>query len=670
MKKGFYFVAIIFIALAPLKAFAINYTINFTGTGASSIVNSVIVQNLTHGTSVTVPSGNVLNLSDGLNAVEQVNGNDETIRVYPTSVDGMYKVSFFAKQAGSTQINAFSIDGRKVARISTDLQTGSNSFELSLPKGSFVIQVMGNEYTYTIKMLNPTSTQGSPKISYNGTEEPVSLRPQKSKSFTLGITTMIYSAGDRLLYKAVSGKCGTIVTDVPSSSKTTNFDFAECKDADGNYYTVVTIGTQTWMAENLNATKYRTGESIFNITESKAWATLSSGAWSDYNNDAINGVKYGKLYNWYAVSDARNIAPIGWHVATDAEWTTLENNLIANGGNFDGSTTGNKYAKSLASNADWLTSVNTGTIGNDLTKNNSSGFSANPGGERGFVDGAFVGIGSGGLWWSSTQTGNSIWARDLYSGYSNVLRYNDGVGTGLSVRCVKNYSVPNTSITDIDGNIYHAVTIGTQVWMVENLKTTKYRNGENIPNVTDNTAWARLSTGAWCDYDNSAANGTKYGKLYNWYAVADDRKLAPTGWHIPSNAEWVMLEDYLIANGYNYNGSTSGDRISNNKIGKALAATTDWLTTTGTGNVGYNLSKNNSSGFSGLPGGCRNFYPTGNFSDVGYNANWWSSSEADSNSKVAWDRGLYYGYSGTDWGSSTERYGFSVRCIRDTPFVP
>jgi len=121
MKKGFYFVAIIFIALAPLKAFAINYTINFTGTGASSIVNSVIVQNLTHGTSVTVPSGNVLNLSDGLNAVEQVNGNDETIRVYPTSVDGMYKVSFFAKQAGSTQINAL-IYRQEVIRLNYPYQ--------------------------------------------------------------------------------------------------------------------------------------------------------------------------------------------------------------------------------------------------------------------------------------------------------------------------------------------------------------------------------------------------------------------------------------------------------------------------------------------------------------------------------------------------------------------
>ena len=92
------------------------------------------------------------------------------------------------------------------------------------------------------------------------------------------------------------------------------------------------------------------------------------------------------------------------------------------------------------------------------------------------------------------------------------------------------------TVKDIDGNVYHTVTIGTQIWMVENLKTTKYRNGDGIPNVTDNTQWGNLTTWAYCNYNNDAANGTKYGKLYNWYAVNDSRNIAPTGWHVPTDA--------------------------------------------------------------------------------------------------------------------------------------
>src|ERR1035437_9005989 len=209
-------VAFCFLGSLSVKTVALNYTITFTGTGASTTVGSVIVQNLTKGTTVTVPAGNVLNLSDAPNAVGQVSANDETIRVYPASVGGKSIVSFFAKQAGSTQLSVFSLDGRKVAGISTDLQAGSNTFELSLPRGVFVIQVTGNEYAYTAKLLNQTGTQGKPGIAYTGTEKPATSSPQKSKSSTLGTTTMAYTAGDQLLYKATSGTYNAIVTDVPT----------------------------------------------------------------------------------------------------------------------------------------------------------------------------------------------------------------------------------------------------------------------------------------------------------------------------------------------------------------------------------------------------------------------------------------------------------------------
>src|ERR1035437_2815170 len=194
-----------------LKSYALDYTIIFTGTGASTTIMSVIVQNLTKGTTVTVPVGNVLNLNDAPNAVEQLNANDETIRVYLNLVEGKSTVSFFAKQAGSTQLNAFSIDGRKIAGITENLQTGINSFQLSLPKGSFAIQVVGNGYTYTAKMINQTGTVRKPEIAYIGTVKQATSNPQKSKSSTLGTTTMTYATGDQLLYKGTSGNYSTIV---------------------------------------------------------------------------------------------------------------------------------------------------------------------------------------------------------------------------------------------------------------------------------------------------------------------------------------------------------------------------------------------------------------------------------------------------------------------------
>jgi uncharacterized protein (TIGR02145 family) len=206
-------------------------------------------------------------------------------------------------------------------------------------------------------------------------------------------------------------------------------------DIDGNIYNIITIGTQTWMVQNLKVTHYRNGDVITNITSSSTWASSTTGAWCDYSNTATNGTKYGHLYNWYAVADPRNIAPVGWHVATDVEWTTLQNYLTANGFNYDGSTTGNFYAKSLAAKTDWTTSTVTGAVGNNLTLNNSSGFTALPGGY--FSSSAFTGLLTYARWWTSTQATTGSYSRRLYYTGSGMNSYDYAKNYGLSVRCVK-----------------------------------------------------------------------------------------------------------------------------------------------------------------------------------------------------------------------------------------
>jgi len=183
------------------------------------------------------------------------------------------------------------------------------------------------------------------------------------------------------------------------------------------------------------------------------------------------------------------------------------------------------------------------------------------------------------------------------TGYGSAMSFTTLEGGSGAI--VFNPNITYGSMTDIDGNTYKTVTIGTQTWMAENLKVTKYNDGTNIPNVTDDTEWGNLTTGAYCNYNNDQSNVATYGRLYNWYAV-NTGKLCPTGWHVPSDAEWTTLEDYLIANGYNYDGTTI-----DNKIAKAMASSSGWESYSEVGVIGNDdyPEKQNASGFTALPGG-------------------------------------------------------------------
>jgi uncharacterized protein (TIGR02145 family) len=200
-------------------------------------------------------------------------------------------------------------------------------------------------------------------------------------------------------------------------------------DIDGNVYETVKIGRQVWMKQNLRVTHYRNGVAIPNVIDSTAWNGLTTGAYCNYNNDADNVAAYGRLYNWYAVSDSQNIAPTGWHVASDSEWQALSDYL---GG---GSVAGGKMKE--VGTTHWLT-PNTGAT-------NSSGFSALPGGYRYSRNGLYLGMGLYAHFWSSTRdrygswSGGWSWYRYLYYFNSNLSRSENYKGYGFSVRCVMDY---------------------------------------------------------------------------------------------------------------------------------------------------------------------------------------------------------------------------------------
>ncbi len=184
------------------------------------------------------------------------------------------------------------------------------------------------------------------------------------------------------------------------------------------------------------------------------------------------------------------------------------------------------------------------------------------------------------------------------------------------------------------------IVIGTQHWMSKNLELAFYKNGDPVPQVSDPTAWAALTTGAWCYYNNDSSKGSTYGKLYNWFAVNDPRGLAPIGWHIPSHAEWTILSTKLGVVG------VAGGKMKE-------AGTINWTSP--------NTGADNTSGFTSLPSGFRN--GSGSFGGIGNFVYWWSASEF--NAALAWTRYLYYSNSGISSGNNDKLAGFSVRCIRD-----
>ncbi len=223
--------------------------------------------------------------------------------------------------------------------------------------------------------------------------------------------------------------------------------------------------------------------------------------------------------------------------------------------------------------------------------------------------------------------------------------------------CKKDKPTPAPiTVTDVDGNTYKTITIGTQVWMAENLKTTQYADKTPIPEITDLASWTIDTKGAMCWYQNDASNKAKYGALYNWFAVTNPAGLAPQGWHVASDADWQTLEDYLIANGYNYDGSKTG-----NKIGKAVAATVGWTVDQTLGHVGNSSETNNKTGFNLPPAG---FRYSNDFGFSGEGAYLWTTTSASNKNAIY--RGLNsYGYDLTSDGQALKNSGMSIRCVKD-----
>ena len=421
MKKVLFLVVI----FCALKINAQNYQIRFAGTGASSEVITVKVENLTIGGTPLILQGNdILHLtgSTGINPAENV--QSLKLKVFPNPATGNSKLLIDPPCSGNAIIAVLDITGKQIAGIQSFLDNSVQEFQLSgLNKGFYLISVKGNTYHYSGRLLSNSLTGGKIIISHISSSQTFDEKePDRDIKGSFTTIDMVYSAGDIMKFTGTSGNYSTVKTEIPEEDKTITFNFIACTDGDNNNYPVVEIHGQKWMAENLKTTKYSDGSEIQVITDNTAWKNLTTGACCDYENNSGNVTTYGKLYNWPAAVDSRNICPTGWHVPEKDDWGTLNNNLG------DGMIAGSKLKETGTGH--W-NSPNT-----DAT--NETGFTSLPGGSRSGIDGTFKNINSSGYWQSKTPV-------DELNSYGAGMSYNYGwlatvkgiKQNGFSVRCLK-----------------------------------------------------------------------------------------------------------------------------------------------------------------------------------------------------------------------------------------
>ncbi len=248
--------------------------------------------------------------------------------------------------------------------------------------------------------------------------------------------------------------------------------------------------------------------------------------------------------------------------------------------------------------------------------------------------------------------------------------YNANTSQWISIACLGNSSSEGCpgfpTLTDIDGNVYNTVLIGTQCWMKENLKTTKYKNSTAIPNVTNDATWTALTTGAYCDYNNTPANSNIYGRLYNWYAVSNVNGICPNGWRVPSDADYVQMEESMgvctgtavgCSGAKGWNGINEGAKLKED-------GTSHWKPANSCGGTC------NSSGFTALPAGYRG-WDNGSWWDINKVGVWWTSTSYDAT--FSWYRILaatntnyvrnYLNYNYLVMGYKMN--GYSLRCLKN-----
>ena len=438
--------------LGVLKANAQNIIISFAGSGGSTLVNSVKVENLMAGTSLILNGGDLLRLTGTVGVNELKNAESSDFVIYPNPMDEYTILQISSPESGNAVISVLDLTGKIITQVSTFMDNYIQEFRLSgLNHGFYHISVKGSNFLYSAKLICTGQGGGNVRIEKMINDQVKSDKTLKTYSKgELATIEMNYTIGDRLKFTGISGIYSNVVTDIPSSDKTITFKFIACTDGDNNNYPVVEIGNQIWMAENLKTSKYSDNTSIMFVSTSNGWSwiQIDTKAYGWYADNLNNKDIYGALYTWAAAmngavgrntvpSGVQGACPAGWHLPSDAEWTILTDYLTNNGYGYDGN--GEYIAKSLAANTNWQVGLAEGNPGIDKASNNSTGFSAIPGGYHSdpFM---FHYIDNRSYFWSATQyetIPDYSWNRNLGYNYNFVGRSAFQKKNALSVRCLK-----------------------------------------------------------------------------------------------------------------------------------------------------------------------------------------------------------------------------------------
>lgn len=418
--------------------------IDFAGAGDTTIVDSVTVENLNQGTTLSLKGEDILELT----IVPEVNslvGNTyslSSLKVYPNPMTENASIQFEINDGGIYPVTVYDLSGRSILQSAQYLNPGTHTYRVSgLIRGIYLVQVNKGSSAHSAKLISRNSTVNSPAITHvssgsiplqhesqvvNQVSSSTEVAGGRKKSTSPAIE-LTCDEGDVLLFTGMTGNYSTIVTVEPQGDTTINFEFMECKDADDNHYPIVTIGEQTWMAKNLRTTKYNDSTAIPSVTDPQEWIALTSPGYSWFNNDSLTNIDpHGALYNWYAVDTAsnggRNVCPSGWHIPSFQEWHDLSSYLESSAG-----------GKLKVIGTEYWNSPNTGAT-------NESGFSGLGSGWRTGGTGEYLHQGIYTCWWSSSidiSDSSKAWYMELMHDQSSILLYNWYVPCGFSVRCVK-----------------------------------------------------------------------------------------------------------------------------------------------------------------------------------------------------------------------------------------
>jgi uncharacterized protein (TIGR02145 family) len=397
-----------------------DYQISFTASGQSSTIDSILVENLSQGTTAKLNGNDVLHLVETL-GLNNLIDDENSMKIYPNPMIESTFVEFKNQTPYAISIEVFDELSTLIVKKDVMVQNGLQRFEISgLNAGIYTVVVSSKEWINSAKIISLGEKSKNAAIKQQSVD--LGSTHERTVESTNDLVEMQYNDGEMILFKGFSDNYARVLTLLPTQSQTVNFEFIPCSDEDGNNYAVATIGNQTWMAENLKTTKYNDGTDIPLVIDGDSWAELTTPAYCWYNNDITNEPTYGALYNWYTVGTG-NLCPAGWHVPTSSEWTTLSDYL---GGKF---VAGGKL-KETGSLHWW--SPNEGAT-------NESGFTCLPGGSH-ESSGSFGNIGERGYWWTSSVYSPADAAIYRYvknsSGYIYENNF-DSKRNGRSIRCLR-----------------------------------------------------------------------------------------------------------------------------------------------------------------------------------------------------------------------------------------